>query len=94
MCRVVIHDYGRTNAMKILQHLRKAANQDTKLLLVEVVSRPPNLLSFNDLTDTRSLIMFVPWTTASYPAYQVPSCRQLPSLFLRILVKGELRRTS
>jgi O-methyltransferase domain len=61
MCRVIIHDYGRTNAMKILQHLRKAANQDTKLLLVEVVSCSPSFLSFSlTHTHTRSLIMLAP----------------------------------
>jgi O-methyltransferase domain len=37
MCRMILHDYGKNKATTILQHLRKAANEDTKLLLVEAV---------------------------------------------------------
>jgi hypothetical protein len=37
LCRMVLHDYGRSKAASILQHLRKAATQDTKLIIVEVV---------------------------------------------------------
>jgi hypothetical protein len=37
LCRMILHDYGRSKATEILRHLRKAATQDTKLLLVEAV---------------------------------------------------------
>lgn len=37
LCRMVVHDYGKSKAITILRHLRHAAQVDTKLLLVEQV---------------------------------------------------------
>ncbi|KAF9459996.1 O-methyltransferase [Collybia nuda] len=37
LCRMILHDYGRSMAKVILQHLRDAASQDTKLLIVDTI---------------------------------------------------------
>jgi len=37
LCRMILHDYGKTKATTILKHLRAAAGPKTKLLIVEQV---------------------------------------------------------
>ena len=44
MLRLIIHDYGLTNATRILRNLRDVATPDTKLLLIEQVSWTARLI--------------------------------------------------
>jgi len=37
MCRMIMHDYGKTYATKILKHLREAATPNTKLLIIDQI---------------------------------------------------------